>query len=182
MLTFRIFLVCLAAAAVLFVLDGQANILSKWSRRNMGGVSSLRSSSSIQNELPSTTKEERPPLSSLIGDKKANITGNVEFLLDWAIVGHPKTATTFTLNWFTSHPEIQTYPYEVHSLQQGKPALLVSQLYNLPVGEKYKRGYKAPRDIELFKSLQSLRKYWPNTLLVVGVRHPVTWFESFYNL
>jgi hypothetical protein len=32
------------------------------------------------------------------------------------------------------------------------------------------------------KAMNAIAQYWPNTGLIVGVRHPVLWFESFYNL
>jgi len=189
MRNYRIFFVCIATALVaLFILDKQQQILSQWAFKNVEDISKLRATSRTQNKMPDTDTfilekaEQRPPLSSLIADKEANVTGDVQFLLDFAIIGHPKTATSFQLEWFASHPEIQAYTYEIHSLQHGKPALLVSQLYELPAGSKYKRGYKAPRDVKHVEALESLHKYWPDTRLVVGLRHPVTWFESFYNL
>jgi hypothetical protein len=126
-------------------------------------------------------EENRPPLDTLIGDLDKNITDDVEFLLDFAIIGHAKTATTFTLNWLASHDEIQMYDHEIHSLHMGKPAEMVDQLYKLPAGSKYKRGYKAPNDIISIEAMDSIAKYWPNSKLIVGIRHPVSWFESFYN-
>jgi hypothetical protein len=126
-------------------------------------------------------EEKRPPLDTLIGDLDKNITGDVEFLLDFAIIGHAKTATTFTMHWLASHDEIQMYEHEMYSLHMGKPAEMVYQLYNLPAGSKYKRGYKAPNDIASIEALDSIAKYWPSSKLIVGVRHPVLWLESFYN-
>lgn len=124
---------------------------------------------------------DRPPLSELIGDNGANITGDVQFLLDFAIIAHPKTGTTEQLKWISKHEEVQAYPHEVNSLKDGKPAEFVRLMYELPTGKQYKRGYKAPRDIIVKASREALRKYWPKTKLIVGVRHPVLWFESWYN-
>jgi hypothetical protein len=126
-------------------------------------------------------EEDRPPLDALIGDLAKNIQRDVEFLLDFAIIGHPKTATSSTMFWLAKHPEIQMYKHELGSLYHGKPAELVSQLYALPPGRKYKRGYKAPNDIRSIKALDAIAEYWPNCKLIVGLRHPVTWFQSFYN-
>lgn len=36
----------------------------------------------------------QPPLSELIGDNETKITGDVQFLLDFSIIGHSKTGTT----------------------------------------------------------------------------------------
>jgi hypothetical protein len=44
-----------------------------------------------------------------------------------------------------------------------------------------KTGYKSPHDIVDPKVHQALATYFPNTRLIVGVRHPIHWFESFYN-
>jgi len=82
----------------------------------------------------------KPPLSSLIGDTEADIRGDVQFLLDFAIVGHPKTGTTALNRWLRSHEEILMYPNEDHSLKSGKPAELVSLLHALPSGRQFKRG------------------------------------------
>lgn len=85
------------------------------------------------------------------------------------------------MQWLCDHPEVQMYRHEVHSLKNGKPEELVELLYALPEGRQYKRGYKSPNDIVKQISMDSLRTYWPHTKFVVGVRHPVKWFESFYN-
>jgi len=45
-------------------------------------------------------------------------------------------------------------------------------MYELPPGNQYKRGYKAPRDIANVRALDSIAEYWPNAKLIVGLRHP----------
>jgi len=121
-----------------------------------------------------------PPLSSLVqGD---NVTGNVEFLLDFVIAGFAKTGTTtLTKRFFDKHPEIAIPPTEVHLLTEHRPADMVRLLHSLKPGKNVKRGYKAPRDIADVRVLDLLGEYWPRTKLIVGLRHPVTWFNSFYN-
>jgi len=118
-----------------------------------------------------------PPLSDLIDEN--NIIGDVQFLLDFAIIGHPKTGTTALLNWLRSHEEVQMHDEEVRSLRKNKPAGMVSLLYDLPYHGK-RRGYKAPNDIQQQVSLNALHPYWPCTKCIVGLRHPVKWMESFY--
>lgn len=73
------------------------------------------------------------------------------------------------------------YNHEVRSLKDGKPAELVSLLYNLPLGCHFKQGYKAPNDVRNPVALDALQTYWPQTKLIVGLRHPVKWMESWYN-
>ena len=127
----------------------------------------------------------RPTLHTLIGDFKTDVKANVQWLLDFAIIGHSKCATTTQQLWLRNHPEIVMHDYEVHSLRQGRPAELVSLLYTLPESsetvQRPKHGYKEPNDIRSPVALHSIRQYWPNTKLILGVRHPVKWFESYYN-
>ena len=180
----RLFLCCMVAAAIALLFLGREQLtVSDWASKNVRSVSVAWSPSDPEftTEEEEEKEEERPPLHTLIGDFNKNIKGDVEFLLDFAIVGHPKTATTFTMNWLASQDEIQMYGREINSLRMGKPAELASQLYTLPAGSKYKRGYKAPRDLFSIQALDSIAEYWPDCKLVVGLRHPVSWFESFYN-
>ena len=122
-----------------------------------------------------------PLLENLIEQTNKKIISDVQFILDFAIIAHPKTATSNLQNWFRSHPEIQMHETENHALAKGSPAELVSDLYDLEPGWSYKRGYKAPRDLIISESLHAIKMYWPTTKLIVGLRHPVLWFESFYN-
>jgi hypothetical protein len=50
----------------------------------------------------------------------------------------------------------------------------------LPRGN-YIRGAKCPSYLEIPQALHTLSTLFPNARFVVGVRHPVLWFESFYN-
>jgi hypothetical protein len=108
-------------------------------------------------------------------------TAALQSILDFSIIGHPKTATTFLLEWLYQQPEIQAYSDEIYSLQQGNLTEFVELMYNLPAGANYKRGYKAPRDVCSPQVLHVYQEYFPKTKLIVGLRHPVLWFESFYN-
>ena len=140
------------------------------------------------------TESTIPPLDMLIerGNSTMNqhdasrIIATVDFLLDFAIVGYAKTATTFVMNWLRHHPDIRMHPYEVHHLTKHDPVGMVQNLYTLQEEprtheQKLHYGYKAPRDIADAATMQLLSTYWPNTKVIVGVRHPVLWFQSFYN-
>lgn len=59
----------------------------------------------------------------------------------------------------------------MHTLRQGQNSSVPAALY----------GYKNPQDINRPRSLVHFRDYFPQTKLVVGLRHPVWWFQSFYN-
>lgn len=75
------------------------------------------------------------------------------------------------MRWLVEHPQIQMYDHEIHSLKNDKPGELAELMYALPEGNQYKRGYKSPNDIVQVKSMNSIRTYWPETKLVVGVRY-----------
>lgn len=135
---------------------------------------------------PSSTSlvkgNRRPPISQLVdGNDMRIINNDVQFLLDFAIIAHPKCGTTSLLKWIGHHDEVQMHEHEVHSLTNNKPAELVSLMYDLPPGSNYKRGYKAPNDLRSDDALQAIQSYWPQTKLIIGLRHPVKWMESFYN-
>jgi hypothetical protein len=130
---------------------------------------------------PFNSTTDWPPLKSLISDEANGIIGDVQFLLDLAIVASPKTGTTEQMLYLADHPEIQMHKQELHILTHHTPAMLVKALYNLPHGRQYKRGYKSPHELERKFFTRYYRKYWPNTKLIIGLRRPVKWFESHYN-
>ncbi len=129
------------------------------------------------------TNPFRPPLEALL-TPKGDIIGDPGFLLDVAIVGFPKCGTTALQDWLSQHPQIKLLPGEPFPLMNRKPYLLIWKLYTQlpPDGPvKFVRGYKNPLDIRAPPSMQYLAKLFPKTLLIVGLRHPVPWFESLYN-
>jgi hypothetical protein len=122
----------------------------------------------------------RPPLHTLI-DKNDRIIGDPGWLLDFAIMGYGKCGTSTMMFWLREHPEIQAFGNEKGHFMARKPGLMVRQLYeNLEVGP-YQRGYKAPQDVTQFHILDYYRLYWPHAKIIIGIRHPVRWFESLYN-
>jgi len=101
-----------------------------------------------------------PELSSLLSRDGSKIIGNVQHLLDFAIVGFPKTATTTLMIWISRHPEVQMFSREIHSLKNSNPAELVRLLHSLRPGENFKRGYKGM--LAFFLQVQSDAKYESN--------------------
>jgi hypothetical protein len=121
--------------------------------------------------------ENKKPLSSLV-DENNTIIGDVQHLLDFAIIAHPKCMTSSMMLWFHQHEEMRIADYEVRFMKNDQPGELVKMLYNYSDGIK---GYKAPRDLHRLNVLSYFRTHWPTTKLIVGIRHPVLWFQSFYN-
>lgn len=176
-----------ALTTILILIERQGQVVSNAVLRGSSSLSGGREGCNTASSGATTT--ERPPLSSLIN---YTITSNntiktgarefVENLLDFAIIGHPKTATSFTMEWLSSQPEILMYTHELHSLQSNNSAEFVQLMYDLPQGNQFKRGYKAPRDIANIKALDLLAEYWPKANLIVGLRHPGTSFLLFLDL
>lgn len=140
----------------------------------------VTATSSVETAKPSR-RDQYPPLNQLVDLDTGRIVGKVQFLLDFGIVGHSKTATSTLMRWLSTHPEIAIYRKELTELVRDKPAEFVQKLYLLPPGKHYKRGYKSPLDIVNPSSRNLLRTYFRQTKLIVGVRHPVWWLESHVN-
>lgn len=143
-----------------------------------------------------TVTPSRPPLSSLIADSRKKyirqrnqtVIGDPQFLLDFAIIGYPKCGTSSMSALLGAHPEVQIWPKEMQHLSYSKPADAIWHLYTKLEEGNYKRGYKSPFDItnrlshgRNLSAMDYIREYFPKTKLIVGVRHPIRWFESFYN-
>jgi hypothetical protein len=114
-------------------------------------------------------------------DRDGNISSRAQVLLDWSVIGFGKCGTTAFLDWLDRHPQTRCIQSEVWDMVLGHPEALVRKLHGLPPGRQFKRGYKSPREIVDRRVLRYYRTYFPSTKLVVGIRHPVTWFESLYN-
>ena len=124
-----------------------------------------------------------PPFRMIVRNHKKNeIIGNPQFLLDFAIVGFPKCGTSTMMEWLGYHSQVSCFQGETPHLSKGKIGLFIKRLYNgLDSSPQKLRGYKNPTDISNLKATRLLREYFPETRLFVGIRHPVLWFQSFYN-
>lgn len=157
------------------------------------------------------SESKLPALNSLLAPHRHGyedadrIAGDVQWLLDYAVVGFGKCGTTTLIRWLQSRNEYiytlknkGTYviapPREIEFLNQGLPTKMVTQLYTfaqqeeydhqrgrLQPGEKLFKGYKNPKDIRLSTARKMLSRFWPKTPLIVTVRHPVHWMVSLYN-
>jgi hypothetical protein len=132
-----------------------------------------------------TNMEEARGLSRLIDESTWTVKAPVENQLDFAIIGHAKTGTTFLQStWFSAHPEIHMPKKECRLMpQEGGAAKVVKELYKLREdgAELGIYGYKNPQDISRPRALANLREHFSKTRLIIGLRHPIWWFQSFYN-
>jgi hypothetical protein len=122
----------------------------------------------------------RPPLDSIV--QGWNVTGDASWLLNFAVVGFPKCGTSTLMHHLQGHPEVQIFRNERCELTGNQQVPLIRDLYNdFPAGN-YLRGTKCPLDMESSDiALPNYQRFFPKTKFIVGVRHPVLWFESFYN-
>lgn len=130
-----------------------------------------------------------PDLGELIDERDGSVTGDISFLLDFAIVGFPKSGTTFMKDHLNRTSETFVYEREFCMKRDGDVARFVREYHALhvtlnqtDVGRKTVRfGIKCPGPLYRVRDLVYLREYFPSTRLIVGLRHPVPWMGSFYN-
>ncbi len=133
----------------------------------------------------SNKSTSRPPLSSLI--QGWNVTGDVSWLLNYAIVGFPKCGTSTLMYHFAgkSNEEITTnnnkelyfYPHERCELAYNQQIRLIQDLYLQIPNTVAMRGIKCPFNLENpMLSMINYKKYFPSTDFIVGIRHPILWY------
>jgi hypothetical protein len=139
----------------------------------------LSESTNVSDELSFNTSHKQVISSGLVSNPELK-----EPDLDFAVIGFPKTGTTFLLQALSMHPEI-TMPSkeycELH-LSDGDKQLvnwIKNQSALHPSGQKY--GIKCPNIVKVTNAIDNMMKVSDQTRLVVGVRHPVLWFQSLYN-
>lgn len=146
----------------------------------------LPSSSSMKLTQKHDTAVDIPPLHTLIA-KNGTIIGDISFLLDFAIIAFPKSGTTFMKDYLNSSSETWLYETEFCIKNSDDLQRFVRVYHDMHIelkqsthGKRIKFGLKCPG--VLYRSdIQVYRDYFPNTKLIIGLRHPVSWFESFYN-
>jgi hypothetical protein len=158
-------------------------------------ISSIDNGNGNTPSIPTTTTTSittyiKPKLTDYI--QGWNITGNVNWLLDFAIVGFPKAGTsTLMLYLQKQHKSIFMFDQERCEIGYNQHVPLLADLYkNYNYNQDYqgqqppqlrKMGIKCPRDLESSVALHNYKTFFPKTKFIVGLRHPILWFQSFYN-
>lgn len=107
--------------------------------------------------------------------------------LDFLIAGFPKCGTTTLVYALAAHNETDISLRERCDIGGAKladgPAYakLTEVVWELSTDPKIKRGVKCPISLRNHRTLSLLTRHSPETKLIVGVRHPVLFFESHYN-
>lgn len=106
--------------------------------------------------------------------------------MSFLVAGFAKCGTSTLLKTFEAHNETAVAPEEECSLDDIKDnavarATVLQSLRDASTLANVKRGIKCPFSFTRNNSLQRLEQWFPNTKLIYGLRHPVYWFESYFN-
>jgi len=105
-------------------------------------------------------------------------------VLDFAVIGYPKCGTTTMI---ANLGRLAPIPAEDICTPVEKTVWYAYKNWPKQYGlDKPYRGVKCPWAIDGFGAqppiLKDISKYLPRTKLIVGIRHPVKWYSSFYNM
>jgi len=164
-----------------------------------------RDTSSFDNRSTIIDDEWLPLKSSAINVNNAATVSTGETILDFAIVGFEKTGTTFLLKALGSHPEV-AMPIKHSELSKqlcvkkdsGKVVLLnwLNEQHDKDVILRdsrelvsdnkqqhriLKHGMKCSDLLRKSLAIENLADLSDQTKLIIGLRHPVLWFQSLYN-
>ncbi len=103
-------------------------------------------------------------------------------IVDFVIAGFPKCSTTFLRNDLlnTKHIFYGTNDTEIF-LSKYKHVEDFVQLYENVTDSRIKKGFKNPNVLYSEMTLSFMQYISPRTDFIVSVRHPVSWFQAFYN-
>lgn len=110
-----------------------------------------------------------------------NITRDVNWLLNFAIVGFPKTGTSTLMLYLKNQTEsIFIFEDERCEIAWGQQVPLLKDLHR-NYQPNLRMGIKCPSNLEVDLALKNYDKFFPSTKFIIGLRHPVLYFQSFYN-
>lgn len=110
--------------------------------------------------------------------------------LDVIIAGFPKCGTTTLLHSFLQHNETMIAPVEFCGLEHdSQPEERIRELNKVLAkmpnpntsGLSVQRGIKCPGTITGARGIELISSTFKQAKIIVGLRHPVSFFQSFYN-
>ena len=116
--------------------------------------------------------------------------------LSFAVAGFPKAGTTFLLKLLGQHPEIVMPEQEFCMLHRrdgvNETQLLLKEMTTMQQQpsssskeeephHNIKYGIKCPTMVRNTNAIDNLAEMSNTTRLIIGLRHPVLFFQSFYN-
>jgi hypothetical protein len=136
-------------------------------------------------------RKQLPPLNEVcqhLYNSNKLYASNVCQLVDFAVAGFAKCGTTSIGLWLASHPNIASPKVELNGVHKAIKSCSVLyktaqsvQKRNRGSLENVLIGYRNPHNIQRPDTLKFYRHSCPTTKLIILVRHPVLWFQSFYN-
>eukprot|EP00553_Chaetoceros_curvisetus_P012882 CAMPEP_0204636960 /NCGR_PEP_ID=MMETSP0717-20131115/35356_1 /ASSEMBLY_ACC=CAM_ASM_000666 /TAXON_ID=230516 /ORGANISM="Chaetoceros curvisetus" /LENGTH=560 /DNA_ID=CAMNT_0051656205 /DNA_START=106 /DNA_END=1788 /DNA_ORIENTATION=+ len=133
----------------------------------------------------------------LLPDFNPEMANQAAKSLDFVIAGFPKTGTTFLTQWLNNDSinMLQREQCQFGSctgysqgaeLPNKNPITLINRLIHDrqeqdPNGTKQKLAFKCPSLAEDDTFDELFSNYFQQTDIVIGLRHPIKWFNSFYN-
>lgn len=103
--------------------------------------------------------------------------------LDFYIAGFPKCSTSTMNSTLNQSNEISIWPKERCDLISNEPDTVVyDKLTSVLNNTNLLQGIKCPTGICCSQNaVRRLERWYPNVKLIFGLRHPVDYFQSFYN-
>jgi hypothetical protein len=86
--------------------------------------------------------------------------------------------------WLGNQPEVFVPGQEITALTSKPSWEVIREMYkgnNTMESPVRLRGFKSPNDIMDTRPVRIMREYFPQTKLILGLRHPILMIESFYN-
>ncbi len=126
-------------------------------------------------------------------DLKPELAEQTAQSLDFVVAGFAKTGTTFLTQWLNNESismlqreQCQFAACSGYSqgkvLPDRKPITLINRLiHDRQELQGKKLSFKCPNLVEDDIVDEVFSTYFPNTDFIIGLRHPVKWFNSFYN-
>lgn len=100
-------------------------------------------------------------------------------------VGFSKCGTTSVLFWFRNHPELiatlNENPITHGTYESARNQVARIYTRHGTKGRPLQVAAKYPSAIYESSDMDMIRNHFPHTKIVVGIRHPMLWFRSFYN-
>lgn len=153
-------------------------------------TSRIKRTDGVTNNTPKIVSDARadlPPIDELISQDGTTIIGDISWMLDFAIIAFPKSGTTFMKDHLNKTEETYVYDRELCMKRDGDVADFVRIYYDLHAkmnqpkyGKSIQFGLKCP-GVFYRDDIHIYRRYFPRTKFIIGLRHPISWFESFYN-
>jgi hypothetical protein len=116
-------------------------------------------------------------------DENASAKRQSALHLDFLMAGFAKTGSTSLLHLFKNHNETNVLESEMCTLSTDENMEEVSySLDNISIkSPTMLRGIKCPTAMWNANGLSKLHENNPDLKIIIGLRHPISWFQSFYN-